>query len=336
VELSVLFPKIGFPEDKYEVKRLFQYRNFNETQKKVKCKVLINYNQIRETTLAELSQFMDEIKEGKHSQYDIPIEFHYSSLNQNIKKTVINNESQFARFLSYLYCLYRKIEVKLEKAEYPNVLPDLDSQGKSFEEISSNLKKAKDDYKLVNKNDLVAIYIACKKLFSCYTHYIKYSIDNFIDINEGDLLPITIEEIKPLLEKLNVWSPVKVNNQWITYINLIVIPPGYERVAEVLYKTNKFKHFQVIIDNEIEDPYIMEGDGKQTFFGFADMIGAIEEGTPYDDTVFQSQCPGKCSSILRRWICTKCGQFIFRKDHTLFCSCGSKKIRTKTLKMLSP
>ena len=153
--------------------------------------------------MPELSQFISELEEGKRFRYSIPVEFNYEELNQNIKRTVISNKGKFAEFLSYLYCLYRKIEIKLEKAGCPNILPDLNSNQTSFEDISSNLNKAKEDYKLVNKDDFVAIYTASKKLFSCYTHYIKYSIANLIDINEGYDLPATIEEIEPLLEKLN-------------------------------------------------------------------------------------------------------------------------------------
>jgi len=327
VELWVLFPKVGFPEKDIEIENLFEKRNFNETQKKVKCKILINYDEIREITLAELSQFINEIEEGKHSQYDIPFRFSYIELNHNIKKTVINNKYGFTEFLSYLYCFYRKIEIKLEKAGYLDILPELNSNEESFMKISINLDKAKEDYKSMNRNSFLEMYPVVKKLFLSYVNYVKYSIEHMSSMDEGDHLPGTIEEIKPLLEKLNVWSPVKVENQWINYINSIIIPPGYERVTQILRKTNKFKHFQIVIDDETQEPYIKDEYGKKTFFGVANMEGGIKEKTPHDAAVFVSQCPCECNNILRRWICIKCGEFILQKDDAVFCCCGSKRYK---------
>jgi len=51
VDFWIYFPKIGFPEKMAEVKELFRTNNFNETQKKVNCKVLINYSETKEMTL---------------------------------------------------------------------------------------------------------------------------------------------------------------------------------------------------------------------------------------------------------------------------------------------
>ena len=52
-----------------------------------------------------------------------------------------------------------------------------------------------------------------KKLFSCYTDYIKYSVSHTLDMDEGDQLPGTHTEIGPWLKQLNTWFPVKSNGK---------------------------------------------------------------------------------------------------------------------------
>jgi len=212
VELWIFFPKTGFSKNNEEIKRLFYYRSFNEAQKKVKCKVLVNYNETREISLGEFIQFMDEVSKGKHSQYDIPIQFGYLQLTQETRKIIINSFWRFTRFLSYLYCTYRKIEMKMEEVGYPDVLPDLDSNEKSFMKICLNLDKAKEDYKSMNRDDFLKMYPILKKFFFTYIDYIKYSIEHMNDIDEGDHILENIKEMKSFLEKLNKWSPIKVND----------------------------------------------------------------------------------------------------------------------------
>ena len=192
---------------------LFYSRNFNETQKKVKCRVLINYSEIRDITIQELPQLMDEIENEKHTQYDIPFLPWGRALDQEILRTIISDTDKFTNFLSYLYCLYRKIEIRLEESGYPHILPDLDTEEKSFMKICLNLDKSKEDFKLMNRNDFLRMYPVLKGLFFCYIGYIEYSLEHMTDMDEGDHLPGTADEIKPWLEELNTWSPVKADGK---------------------------------------------------------------------------------------------------------------------------
>ena len=179
----------------------------------MRCKVLVSYDETREIILAELVQFMNELREGQHSEYDIPVLFDYEKLNQKVRETVVNSKKEFAQFLSYLYCLYRKIEIKLEKLGYPNILPDLNTDEKSFMKICINLDKAKEEYKSMSREDFLELYPVLKKLFFSYIDYIRYSVEHAHNIDDGDYLPETIEEIKPLLVKLNSWSPTKTDKK---------------------------------------------------------------------------------------------------------------------------
>ena len=156
-----------------------------------------------------LIKFMEEIREGHHYQHDIPVYFGYGNLNQEIPKAVINVEYKFAEFLSYLYCVYRKIEIKMEKFRCPNIFADSHSQETSFMKICLNLDKAKEDYASIDDNDFVKAYPILKRLFLCYTDYIRYSMEHLTDMDDGGYLPGTIEEIKTWFCKLNTWSPKK-------------------------------------------------------------------------------------------------------------------------------
>jgi len=203
VDLWLYFPKSEFPEEKEEVKTLFEKRNFNEAQEKIKCKVFINWDEVKEMTIGEFSKFMNELDEGEHTEYDTPVIFCYEKLPQEIRETVISNERNFCDFLSYLYSYYRKIEIKMEQAGCPDFLPDLDHEEKSFAKIVLNLEKMKEEYKLMKKDDFSKMYPILKKLFFCYIDYIRYSVDHQIDMYEGDELPGIWKEIGPWLKSLN-------------------------------------------------------------------------------------------------------------------------------------
>ena len=187
---------------------MFKEQNFNKIQKDVKCKVLINYGEIREVTLRELLDFMNELEEGKHSQYNIPVLFKFENLTQKVPETITSNQWQFRQFFTYLYCVYRKIEMKLEKAGY-DILPDPDIHESRFVNICVNLNKTKKDYKSMGKNNFYEMYPVLKKLFFCYADYIRYSKNRLVKMDEGKDLPGTIEEMKSWLEKLNTVCTIK-------------------------------------------------------------------------------------------------------------------------------
>ena len=354
MELWVLFPKTGFPENfravrftnstlsinsssnSFQIDELFEDRNFNETQKKVKCRVLISYNEIRDITIQQLSQFMNEIENRKHPQYDIPVLFGSEKITQEVRTPVISNNDEFHEFLSYLYCLYRKIEIKIQQTGFPNILPDLDSQPQSLQQISSNLNTAKLNYKSVNKHDSPAIYAASKKLFFSYIHYIKYSIEHFTNMDEGDHLPGNVEEIKPWLEELNNWTPRKIDIERISWVRcFIVTPSGYEEIIRILQKTPRFKSYELKHDDNTIEPYIMEGN-KNILFGFVKMEGAKPGENPDDSTLLELECPKECTQDSRKWICMKCGDYLSIAINIvgwrlLVCSCGSKRYKDELL-----
>ena len=287
--------------------------------------------------LGELLRFMQELREGKHPRYNIPIAFEYTLLVQDIRMSVVKNNNKFGAFLSYLYSIYRKIEVKMEKAGYPNILPDSNPEEESFDTICDNLSKLKNDYKSMDKNDILKMYPILKNLFICYTNYIKYSLNNAQDIEEGSYLPGTIHEMRPWLRKLNKWLPIKVNEEWINCMSSFVgAPSGYEEVINRFHKIPKFNDFPVVNDDNVIEPYISRENNKKIFFGFVNMEGA-KVTHHYDNSIlFESECPQECIPESRRWICSTCGDFVRMKiTHTghplLLCSCGSKKYKEKFL-----
>lgn len=277
---------------------MLKERTFTEDQKKRKCKVAINYDEMREMTIEELIKFMKELEEGKHPQYDIPILFRIEKLNQEFRETVVSNKNNFSEFLSYLYCAYRKIEKKMSKNGYPDILPDPSSVEKSFVKICSNLDKAKQDYQLMNRNDFLEIYPVVKKLFFCYIDYIRYSLDHVDEIDEGKYLPGTTDEMEVWLQTLNTWFPIEISKKWINCVDsLIAIPSSYKRVAEALHNTAKFSNTQVVNNDEIPEPYIAEENNKKILFGFVDMEKAKADKTFDNSTLLELECPEYSSSI---------------------------------------
>ena len=154
-------------------------------------------------------EFTKELDGKKYPQYDIPVYFLYQKLNRKIQCKIINNEKEFIKFLTYLYCVYRKIEIKMGEVGYLSILPDPDYNTNSFMKICINLDKAKEEYKSMRRNDFLEMYPVLKKLFFSYMNYIRYSIEHMHNMDEGDHLPITTEEIKCWLQELNTWSPTR-------------------------------------------------------------------------------------------------------------------------------
>jgi len=200
VELLVRFPKKGFPEEDAKIHSLFKERKSSEIQKDVTCKILINCNEIREMTLGELLEFLNKLDEGEHSQYDVPIRFSYGKLDWDIKNSAPMNEEKIALFLSYLYCVYRKIEIIMEDPEQ-TYLPN------SLANIESDLQQAEKDYQEMNRNDFTKMHPVLKKLFFSYINYIQYYIENGMNICKNDDFPRAVDEMKNWLQKLNTWSP---------------------------------------------------------------------------------------------------------------------------------
>lgn len=308
-------------------------KSANEMQENIKCRVLVNLNEVKEMTLGELLIFMRELDKGKHSKYDVPFVFRYEELAQGIQEPVIDNEWKLCNFLSYIYCVYRKIEMKMKKAGYPGILPDMIYKKQPFDKIRANLDMAKEEYRSIDGNNFLKMYPVLKKLFFCYMNYIKHSIDNKISMDEGNHLPGTVDATKSWLQRLNIWSPLRFKKAWINCMgSFIVIPCGDCRVIEILSETPKFRNLQIFIDNKTKEPYIKENSGKVSF-GFINMKGAQKIDILTDFIILESRCPKKCTKHSRKWICTKCGEAVKVKSHAtkdfLSCSCGSKRYEDK-------
>jgi len=336
VDLRVQFPKMGFPDSKSVIQDMFEKRNFNETQKQVKCKVLINFDEIKEMTMEELVASLKDLDEGEFSEHYVPVSFHTENLTSEIREIAISEEDEFSKFLTYLYYMYRKIEFKMEKAAYPHILPDQDSQEKPFIRVCVDLGKAKEAYKSMDRDNLLEMYPVLKRLFFCYTDYIKHLMDNVNNIDEGNYLPGDIDEMKPWLRKLNTWIPKNIDGEWHNCMDsVIIVPPEYDHVVETLHRTSKYRNCEVISDDGIDEPHIRTENNETILFGFADMEGTEQRPIPDAPILFESDCPEQCTRNLKKWICTTCGEFIKIKpgfiEQLLFCACGPMRYKHNVL-----
>ena len=288
-------------------------------------------------TLQKFIDFQNQLDEGEYPEYDIPIEFSYNTLNQKIPPNSISAVDQFCQFLVQLYYAYRKIELTMENAEYPNILSDLDFQEKSFMKICLNLNKAKEDYISMDTTDFLKMYPVLKTLFFCYLDYIRYSVQHMTYMDEGNYLPGLVDEIKSWFQKLNTWFPIKKNGEWRNYMHhFIVRSCKFKHAVGMLYRTIKFKDRLIMDINEEREPYI-RGREDKILFGFVNMEGAKAGENCDNSKILNLKCPKKCTRDARRWICMKCGEFVRSgldslKQKVLVCPCGSKKYREKFLR----
>ena len=297
---------------------------------------MINYRDIKELTLEDLLKFIKQLDDGMYPEQNICIGFQSISLNQQVKRTTVNNQEAFGIFLSYLYSVYRKIEMKMERAKYPYILQDNEPNENNFAKICVNLDRAKEEYQSMKRNDFLNMYPVIRKLFHSYTDYIKAAFDLKINIDEGDYLPGTVDEMKHWLEQLNTWFPRNINGVWKSAKDTyIVVPPGYSTAVKILRKTTKFQSTLIIDDNRTIEPYIEE-ENKKLSFGFVNMEGVEPGKVPPSSTILGIKCPKDCTPCPRKWICTKCGEFVrsdlnYMGQPLLFCSCGKKKYNENIL-----
>ena len=108
---------------------------------------------------------------------------------------------------------------------------------------------------------------------------------------------------------------------------VLITPIRYQQVALRLRRTTKYSNINVIEDDEACEPYIGDSDGDEHLFGFVDMTGAKHENIPEEAELLRHICPNECTNIIRKWICTKCGNYVYFSDWTLYCSCGLKEYK---------
>ena len=233
--------------------KLFEKAIFHTIQKQVKCKVLINYNEVREMTLNDLMQLIKQIKEGSYFEYHIPVTFSYGKLNSESRECIVSNESEFVDFLSSLYRAYRKIEMKIKNIENLDIFSYPYSKGETPTQISSYLKEMKEKYNSMDENSFVDIYPILKELFFWYINYIRCTLDYGINMNEGKCLPGSTHEIKHWLQKLNTWVPNKVDEKKITEMKYSTEKiPHSEQAIEKIHKTYELDKLSASSENKKE------------------------------------------------------------------------------------
>src|SRR5690606_22168152 len=139
------------------------------------------------------------------------------------------------------------------------------------------------------------------------------------DMEEGDYLPVEINELKSLLNALNSWNPGEKNK------DTLLFPPGFQHILQKLRYTKRFKDVSHSLNNKVDEPVLLSESGQKTLFGFLDMSNSDAYGDIKSETPLFTECPGQCSEVERKWICSYCGDFVsvkFAGDITLFCSCG--------------
>ena len=220
----------------------------------------------------------------------------------------------------------------MKKAGYQYILEESKPNEKSFAGVCAQLVEAKKSFMSMNKNDFLKMYPILKKLLFCYMDYIKFSIDYGSDMDEGDFLPGTIDEMEAWLRELNTWFPIKINGEWKNCTGQYIgVPEGFEDIVERFQEITKFKRTPIFSDNTVPEPYIGEEENKKITFGFVNMENAEKSEVTSNFKVFELECPEECTKEKRKWVCTKCGGFVQYVDLTLHCSCGSKRYRERLL-----
>ena len=267
---------------------------------------------------------MTEIKSQESSYPEYPIIANIEKIENDVpkvQKMEIKNEFVFQQFLTYLYSVYRKIEIKLENAGYK--VPESKVKRNSFVKTCLNLQYAKEKFELIKKDlaDFEKVYSTLKNLYYSYLSYLYCCIETNSDIEEGDYLPIEVDELKSLLRNLDSWMPEP------RIKDILSFPPGFQYVLQKLKSTKRFKNVAYFLDHEISEPILISESGEKTFFGFLDMSdGDVVEEVKNTVPLFV-ECPEQCSKVERKWICTCCGNFVsikFAGKLILFCPCGSK------------
>ena len=164
---------------------------------------------------------MTELEVNNKNSY-IPIRFDYLKLDHEIRETIVNNQNQFALFLTYLYIVCRKIEMKMDQVGCPNIIETTTGKVDSSVKMCVNLHKTKEKYKAMERKDFLKMYPTLKTLFNNYVTYVKYLVDQRDDIDDGDDLPGNVDELRGWLSKLDNWVPVKSGEEWISPVDSFI------------------------------------------------------------------------------------------------------------------
>lgn len=226
MDLRVIFPKKGFPEDarkvssyevtrsswSFQVKDLFEKTSLDEDQRKVRCKVLVNFIEVREMSLGELLSFREELKKSRNPRLIVQMSFDCSRLNNpSYREVAFKNKENLNKFLHLLYFVFRKIEIKLGS----NSMKVLNQEDLNNEIL--NLEQNKKSFIEMEKTDFLKMYPVIKRLFSSYLKYLKNCFAKSVDIVE-DVLPECTEELERWLLELNEWNPEDSENSEIDLI----------------------------------------------------------------------------------------------------------------------
>src|SRR5690606_14649424 len=192
--------------------------------------------------------------------------------------------------------------------------------GNSSTDINKQLIEAKKVFNSTDKTDFLKIHSVFKKFFFSYINYMKDSTNVKNGIREQDFLLGKVDQMKSWLQKLDKWFPININGEWKNSAGqCIVAPKALEQVVTALQQAFKFKESPVIGYEGVNEHYIGEDGSKKIIFGLVDMKGAEISKILTNAKTFEAKCPEGCTNDTRTWVCTKCGDYVSKKNTTLYC-----------------
>lgn len=307
----------------------------NETQKKIKCRVLINTLTVLEMTMFKLFKYIDDFRNGKFPELEkvvaVEIKRHKDS-----PRIIVKDKS--TKLLTYLYHLYRRIEIKLEASGYH--LHNVELTGTtSIRKIVNNLQKAESNYKDMDGTNFFKMYPVLKELFWKCVDYLRICIDNNSEIDLDQDLIDRREDIVRFLNKIRNWSPVLINNEWYETENeeLLIIPIDSNFSFDKITSIKKYTEIGIKMSDTVTEPYLHYHKEINGYFGFIKMEGPFDRIVNQKDWIdFKESCPLKCSEDKRKWICSHCGDTVRSYGIHLSCSCGIKLFEKEMLECCNP
>ena len=188
----------------------------------MKCRVLVNYNDIIELTLEELINLVYQIEKKVIRLPEISIWAQISACKNNISKVQITQRKKFQSFLCHLYLAFRKMELKFIAKGCP--VDFLEN-----EELY-NLNDAKERYFFLDETNKIKLYKTLKQLYFSYVYYLEDRIDSRMPIEEGELISGEIMKLQEILVMIDEWNPTEeeinrelsLNEEENDYLNLSI------------------------------------------------------------------------------------------------------------------
>ena len=195
-------------------------------------------------SLYELYNFIIDLKGRKYPELIRPIR---AQLNKRPKspETTINNEFGIKRLLIYLYNVFRRIEINVEKSGSP-IFFILENKG---------LYDARENHKeSLATQDILKIYQSTKELYYCYLNYLDVSFKHRTNRYEDNFL-VFCTPLKEIIKKLNNWTPSKEDIE-LCKPKIYLMLPTYSNIQDKLEGITKFKNAVIIYEQNSAQPMI--------------------------------------------------------------------------------